>query len=275
MEGKFDLSRDNKIEAEKSVRIFFIRHSRASYSSYAEKLASDEPESPISLDSQLPDLPESGVELAEKSAESFLSNFDNTDTALFIVSSTQARALQTAKIYSEVAIDKGFEITAHEKDYDNHVSEFGGEYVRKLESLSLHSENQVFQSVFNPANNSPKINWEAVRSETKEKFDMAREIVMADDQGSWGANFYLHATKVKELIPEIETPEELHETQYRDLQQLAQFARKKATGDKKVIVLAFGHENYMGQALEHDTGEHGVGNTEVIEFGEDGGLSRF
>lgn len=263
------------IERQQKARIFFIRHSRATYASYTEKLKSESPESTLDLSTQLPDLPEAGIELAKESAQTFFSKFDNSDVILYFVSSTQARALETAKIYSEVALDNGFEIVSHQKEAPAYVSKFGGEHVRSLDSLSLHMENQVLASIFNPATNSPDINWEQVEPEVKDKFEKAKEIVLADDRGSWGANFYVHADAVKAFIPEMETPNQLNETQYTNLQRLASFAREKATGDKQVVVIAFGHENYMGKALEEDTGREGISNTEPVEFTESGGLERF
>jgi len=266
---------EGKIENQPGARIFFIRHSRATYASYSEKLASENPESALDLSAQLPDLPEAGIELAKESAQKFLSKFDSSKAVLYFVSSTQARALETAKIYSDVALDNGFEIVSHQKEAPPYVRKFGGDYVRSLDSLSLHMENQVLASVFNPVTNSPDINWGQIDPQVKDTFEKARQIVLSDDKGSWGANFYAHADDVKVLMPEMETPTELYETQYAHLQRLASFAREKASAEKQTIVVAFGHENYMSKALEEETGRESIGNTEPVEFTESGGLNRF
>jgi len=50
------------------ARIFFIRHSKATYKNYAEKLASSEPEIPLDIESQSLDLPPEGIELARAMA---------------------------------------------------------------------------------------------------------------------------------------------------------------------------------------------------------------
>jgi broad specificity phosphatase PhoE len=252
------------------TRVFFIRHSKATYASYSEKLASDSPESELDLDAQVPDLPKAGKELARNSAQEFFSKLDPEDSILYVVSSTQMRALETADIYTHVAREMGFELVTHDKA----PSLTGNEQVRTLENLSLKFENQVLASVFQSSSRLPEINWNAVDAETKEKFDQARKIVLADDKGAWGENFHAHAEAVREIIPEMETPEGLYDTQYKNMLKLADFAREKAVSEKQVIVIAFGHENYMGHALEIDTGEAGIANTEAVEFMEEGKLRR-
>jgi hypothetical protein len=270
---------------EPKARVFFIRHSKASYQNYVDKLASDEPESMMDVEAQVPDLPEAGIELAKKNAAEFFSRFDPLKDRFYLVSSSQMRALETAKIYADTALEMGFEVVKHEKEdpktgkqglkTGTGVAERVGEgYVRSINALSLTMENQVFGNIFNPPANMPEINWDKISSENRARFDEAYKIVQADDKGSWGGNFYAHAEEVKKLIPEVETPRELNETQFRRIQKLATWGRERATDDKQLNVLGFGHENYMGAALEEHTGQHSIGNVEAIELREDGSLDR-
>lgn len=257
-----------KQEKPPETKIYFIRHSRASYATYAERLASDTPELPIDTKEQLPDLPEAGVELAEKSAHEFLSKLDPKTDIIYIVSSNQMRALETAQIYAKVAGQLGIEVVEQESQTEDK------NFVRPIETISLKNENPVLDAIFSPVKIPQNINWEAVSPETKAKYDQVRGIVLADDKGSWGANFYTHSEEVKKVIPEIETSQELYERQYKKIERLAQFAQNKANGEKRVNVLAFGHENYMSVALQENTGDHSIGNTETIEILEDGSLKR-
>jgi hypothetical protein len=264
------------------VRTFFIRHSRATYATYAEKLASEDPESSIDIETQLPDLPEAGVELAENSAHEFFQQFDPEEDVFYMVSSSQMRALETANVYVRVAQEMGFEVLEQENTGTNIAAEIGVGYVKSINKLSLHGKenarNQLEMSIFNSPKTLPKINWDATSSETKERWEKARSIVLADDKGNWGANFATYAQTVADTVPgfeHIETPQALYDTQYQGLKRLAAFARKQVPENGRLNVVAFGHENYMGVALEDDTGEEAIANTEAVELTEEGVLKRF
>ncbi|MEO6536242.1 MAG: phosphoglycerate mutase family protein [Candidatus Paceibacterota bacterium] len=257
------------------VRIFFIRHSKATYGNYADKLDSEFPESQMNIEEQLPDLPEAGIEMAQKAAAEFISKLDPEKDVLYVVSSNQMRALETAHIYIEVAQAAGIEVIEHEKTGTNVANKIGEGKVRSLENLSLHMENQVHGAIFNTPAHTPPINFDGVSEKTKKDFEKARAIVLSDERGTWGANFHAHAVDVQKFIPDMETPESLHETQFKNLSKLAEFARAKATGEKRVNVLAFGHENYMGHALEQDTGKEGIANVEAVEIDVNNKLHRF
>ncbi|NTU66410.1 MAG: histidine phosphatase family protein [Candidatus Moranbacteria bacterium] len=256
------------------ARVFFIRHSKATYRSYGEKLKSTEPETPMDIESQSADLSSEGIELARKEAQRFFSEFDPGNDIVFIVSSNQMRAIETARIYADTALEMGIEVVHHEKTGTEIAAKVGDDMVRSIDTLSPKMENMVFGSVFNPKSQVPEINWEGTNSGTKELFEKARAIVLADDRGSWGANFYAHADAVKKIIPEVETPKHLHETQFKNMQRLAKFARSKATGEKRVNIIGFGHEDAMGEVLEEQTGDHNIGNVEAVEMTEDGRLER-
>ncbi len=262
------------------ARVFFIRHSRATYKNAAETLASDNPEAPFDPESQVRDLPPEGIEMAEKEAQKFFSQFEAGKDIFFIVSSTQMRALETAKIYADTARAMGMEVVEHEKTGTEIAKKVGGGSVRSIDTLSMTEgkyltvQNQVFGTIFNPPSQRPAVNWAEVDPETRDLVEKAHAIVLADDKGSWGANFYAHAEAVKKIIPALETPEELHKTQFQNIQRLARLARTKTPEGKRLSVIGFGHENYMGKALEEDTGKHGIGNVEAVEIGEDGILKR-
>ena len=285
MEGKLGsiLEQGNEQKEKPEVKVFFIRHSRATYATYAEKVGSENPESPIDVEKQLPDLPEIGIEMAHKAAREFLGRLNPVKDTLYVVSSSQMRALETAKIYIDEALERGFEVVRHEQEQKGEIvsktgtelaGEVGDGYIRTLEGLSLHMENQIHGAIFNAPAHMPEINWEQVSPETKVQFEEARKIVLTDERGSWGANFAAHAEAIRNIIPELETPKGLYQTQYQDLMRLADFARKRVSGTKRVNIIAFGHENYMGYALEHDTHDERIGNVEAVELGEDGYLKR-
>ncbi|MCF7815543.1 MAG: hypothetical protein K9M10_02145 [Candidatus Pacebacteria bacterium] len=271
----FEQGKSNEsVEIEKRMRVFFIRHSKATYASYAEAFASENPEADMNLEEQVPDLPPAGVELAQREAEKFFETFSADEDVVYAVSSTQMRALETAKIYVDIAKARGIEVVLHEKTGMELATKVGEGYVRTLDTLSLGSKNQLILSAFNSPAYLPKVNWEKVGNETRRMFEKIKEIVSKDDKGSWGANFDAHAEEAKKIDPSIVTSEELYETQFKNMKRLAEFAREKASGDKRVNILAFGHENYMSVALEKDTGDHSIKNVEAVEMQEDGTLRR-
>jgi hypothetical protein len=267
----------NKNVDTKKLSGSFIRHSKSSYATYNTIRKSEEPLSNFNPDQQtVPDLTPEGVELAHKEAESFFSNLNSDETSLFFVSSNEARAIETADIYREIAHNKGFDVIKTEHA-SSKLSEnnFGGE-IRILKNLSIYPNKSkvVFDGMFNPKKYRGEINWEKIPNDINEKYKQAVEIIDADDQGSFVANFAKYAERIKEIIPEIDTPEELFKSKFQHLIRLlkrGESTMKKNPSDKLIKVLAFGHENYLIYFLQKYLGKENIGNCEFIDFTIDNG----
>ena len=253
----------------KNNSVHFTRHSISEYKTYREIRASKEPGRALDPEDQVtPDLTEKGVELAERKAEEMLRDFDPRTDALFFVSSNEVRAIETANIYRKIAHTKGFEVLKPEHVRSGVAEKIGEGEIRTLKNLSLKRGNILINTIFNPEVRLESINWDAVDPEKKRRWEEARAIVMAHDYGSFGANFYRYSEKVKNILPEIASTHDLFKTQFRNLTRLAKFADRKMTksGYKKNIkILAFGHENYMGQALREYTDDNAIKNCETID----------
>src|SRR3989344_774803 len=263
MTERLEEHRDSGVEKNLApVRIFNFRHSKAMYGPYDEKLGSEKPTGSINPEEQpLMDLTPEGIVHAEQEAKKFLNRLNPADDTLFVVSSDEVRALQTAHIYIKEALGLGFKVEKHERTGTDIARKIGEGYVRSLDSLSLHDSDMFEDTVFNPHHLMPgigHINWDVISLELKEKWEQARAMILADDKGSWGANFFAHAKAVSAIFPHVRTPEKLHERQYQNLLRLAEFAKKKASSVGRINVLSFGHESYMGYALEQDTGHHAL-----------------
>jgi hypothetical protein len=116
---------------------------------------------------ETPDLPESGVELAKEKAKEFFENLDPEKDILFFASSNEARALETANIYREIAKEKGFEIVRPENSRSGLSEELSDGDIRVVKILSIYpygETNAVIDSVFNPPSRRGDINWSAVEN---------------------------------------------------------------------------------------------------------------
>jgi hypothetical protein len=224
----------------------------------------------------VPDLTPEGVELAKQEAEKYFSRLDPATDALFFASSNLARAIETGKIYADIARAKGFEILKPDhveprKSGRTLGQRIGGGDIKVVESLSFDIGNVLAQCVFSPESQLGKadLHWENVDTDFKSRWDQARAIIEADPRALWGDNFMAHSESVKALLPEIATAKELYEKDFAHLTRLAEFGLKKAreSGIKKnVKILAFGHENYVGTFLEDVMREEGIKNCEVIRI---------
>jgi len=255
----------------------FFRHSIAGYETNKNILKSEDPQQKLDTEEQIyPDLTEEGKELANEKAEEYFNNLNPETDKLFFVSSSQVRAIETANIFKEVAKEKGFEIIKPkdeklmEKDKKDKLSkEVSGGDVRVVKNLSLTMNNVFASEVFVPSEQLEEINWEAIDDETKNKWEEARKIIEADDKGSWGANFYHHSDKIQKIFPELKTAKDVHNTDFKNILRLIKFANRKiedVNSDKNIKVIAFGHESYMGIALDKYFGEHQIKNCESVNF---------
>lgn len=246
----------------------FTRHSRAGYKTYAEILASENPQAPFDPEKQItPDITEQGAELARSEAEKFFDGMNPETDALFFASSNEARALDTANIYRQVAHEKGFEILTPEHTRSGVADAIGEGEIRTVKNLSLNNTNTLAGSVFNPKFLTGKENLAALDEETRQKWEEARAIIDADDKGSWGANFYHHSEEIQKIFPELKSAKDLYETNFKNLIRLAEFGMKKAQESehpKNIKILTFGHENYISYALNKYFGDHEIKYCETI-----------
>jgi hypothetical protein len=252
--------------------VLFIRHSKAGYATYKQILDSEVPQQPTDPKNQvLPDLPQEGIDLAQREAKQLFFKMDSGKEALFFISGNQARVLETAKIYKEIAKEKGFTVIRPEHHRNPLVEQMNEDEIRVVQALSLHQDNPFWSAVYYPSSRSQSINWEKIDPEIKTRWDAARGIVMSNDEGIWGANFLYHSNKLKKdgLLPNDQnTVGELFKKQFPQIIHLVRFAAKKAAegfDKKKVICILFGNENYFLEVLEQYFAER-IDNCEVIRF---------
>lgn len=264
---------------EKESAVYLGRHSISSYATN-KKILSENPQGPMDPDHQIiPDLTPEGRELAEHEAEAFFDQLNPETDSLFLVSSDQARALETANIYRKVAKKRGFEIIKPKHTKSELAEEIGEGEIRTVEGLSLNIRNMLAHHAFVPEGKVEDIRWDTVSPEMKTRWEKARAIIRKHDYGSWGANFFHHSEKISKLFPEdeIRTAQELYDTEFQNLLRLIRFAHKKmeeTESPKNIKVLGFGHENYLSIALDTYFHEHAIGNCEMIRFQvEDGFIS--
>ncbi|MBP6944468.1 hypothetical protein KBD61_03930 [Patescibacteria group bacterium] len=266
-------------ESPKGLEVGYVRHGKAGYRSYAEITGSENPTKPFEAEHQItPDLMPEGREAAFREAEAYFDQLDPAQDTMFFVSSNEARAIETADVYRQVAHMRGFAVAQHDRTHSSYANELAGGEIRVLETLSINSKNLVLDYMFNPKAGRATINWEAVDPETRVQFERGAAIVEADPQGTFGANFLKHSEAVKAVVPEAVSAHELYEKRFRSLLKLVRWAEKKAKqtveGGKDVKVLAFGHENAFVYALKEVFEEEGLNNCEAIEFAvQDGAVT--
>ncbi len=261
---------------------FIIRHSKANYKSYDKHLTGEKPEGCFQHQEQVgPDLTEAGVTLAQENAKNFFNDLNPNTDELFFVSSNEVRAIDTANIYKETAVTRGFTIIKPEnsssvesKDtkvirspYAEIVSK--GD-IRVLENLSLNTDNLLRFLVF--SGSVPTVNWEAIKEDSKNKWLQARQLIEVDNKDSWGGNFVAHSKAVAEILPGVETAQRFYETNFKNLIRLLKWADGKIkkyeseNQGKKIKVLAFGHEDFLVQFLKDIFNEEGIKNCEVLSL---------
>ena len=264
----------------------FTRHSKASYETYSKILASDDPLASFNPEDQIfPDLLTEGVELARRSAVEYFDALGPSapkDTALIFVSSNEARAQETAEIYLAEAKVRGFEVLTVEKKGEKPAPRGRTDEILLSNALSINARRGelVIQALFFPDGPLPDINWRAIKNqaasgdglaqEILDKWETARQVVLSDDQGSWGSNAYLHAQALKQFFPDfMKSPDDLFGAQFQRMARLVNYAQRQIEASahpKGVQVLAFGHEDYLGSALQLYTGVHGIENCETVSM---------
>jgi hypothetical protein len=256
-------------DSDKGVSADFIRHSQSGYKTYAEQLKNNPTDSFDKYQQITPDLTESGIELAKKTAQEYFKALDPNNSALFFVSSNESRAIETANIYREIAKEMGFEIITPQNTRSKISDKIADGQVRILDTLSLNLPNLLANSVFSPAKYRTEINFEYVSEEEKERFEKAKAIIDADDQGSYAKNYDKYSEQIKKIFPEIKSAHDLRVHEFENMKKLLKFAAiktHKSGIEKNIKIIAVGHENILSEALREMFEEDGINNCEVLNM---------
>jgi len=263
---------EEEVPRDESFSADYIRHSQSEYKTY-EKILKERPDTPFDKDKQItPDLTESGIELATRSAESYFKELDPQNTALFFVSSNESRAIETADIYRKVAKSVGFDVIMPEHSRSSISDKIADGEIRIMNTLSLNHPNILANMAFAPARYRTGINFDDVPNEEKTRFEQATAIVDADDQGSYAKNYAKYSEQIKSIYPEIKSAHELYEIEFNNMKRLLRFSSgkvKESNTAKDVKILAFGHENMLMEALKEKFQEEEMGNCEILNIDPD------
>jgi len=265
-----------KAPEKKKTQVDFVRHSKATYSTYKEMVNSDDPGKKFDHRNQVfPDLSSGGIELAKEQARLFFEKFDPEKEQLFFVSSNEARALETAGIYREEALAEKFTILKPEHSRSSISEDHLDGDVRMIDTLSLNLPNVIVSSLLNPKSSRHEVNYDALDPKEAEMYKKLQEEIDKDNKGSFAENFIAYGDLVKKYVPSFETAEDLYNRNFKNMIRLFKFAEKKtgeSSSKKQIRILAFGHENQLLVALNKYFGEHGINNCEVLsaESGADG-----
>lgn len=254
-----------------------FRHQQAEYKLNQDILRSENPQDPVRADKQdfITDLTEKGKSEARLQAESFFNNFDPKLDAFLFVSSDFVRAAETAKIYLEVAEERGFDIITPNKPGSQTVESVGGGKIKHLQNLSLKIDNALIDQLFNHETDYLKLAQERgveFEDDLVSRWKQARKIIEDDNKGTWSENWRYHSGRIKSIMPEIATAQEIFNNQFRNLTRLMKFGRKKIEESnhlKKIRVLAFTHENLFTHWLSERWGESGLNPGESVSFYHD------
>lgn len=275
MLNKFE---DSQIDPNKNnVAGNLIRHSKATYSSYKEINLSDKPNQAFKAEKQVvPDLSMEGIEYAREQAEVFFDSLNPEEEDLFFVSSNEARAVETASIYHDIAKERKFNIVKPENSRSKISDELTNGDVRIIQSLSLNIKNVLIPNLLNPESARRQINMEALTVEERETYGKVKEMIDQDNKGSFPANFLAYGDLVKKYYPEFETAEDMYNHHFKNLIRLVKFSKEKVSESKnnnndgeqgkRLRILAFSHENQLLIALNLYFNEHGIDNCEVLNF---------
>jgi len=142
----------NKPEQYQESDIFFTRHAESAYKTYSYILKSENPLCKVDYPEQIEgDLTEEGRQNAESKAKELLLNMEPRRDILFFVSSKENRAIETASIYRDIAIQHGFEIVDHgNKGRENNQN------IRELTALSLKNIRPFVVLIFTPEQYQPE-----------------------------------------------------------------------------------------------------------------------
>lgn len=258
--------------------IHFVRHGQARYKPYVDVLGGPTPEQPMDYGNQPEaDLTVEGRQHAEQKANELFEHLNPETDALFIVTSPERRTIDTAEIYRQVAKRAGFEVLAPDHTRSDLANEISEGEVRVVHALSTKIENVLVSMVFGPKQQyDPSwVNWDVVKAATRKQFNAARQVIEADDRGSWINNYVAHSESIKKMFPKsLTTAQERYEKDFNNLVRLAKFGVQKSKDarlDKSIKILAFGHENHLAVALENFFGDHDLLNCETLAIDVENG----
>jgi hypothetical protein len=288
--GIVDAATEKKEDNSQSLfTAHIIRHSASQYKNYARVEKSEKPTGPVDYKDQVFDLTEQGIEIAREAAVKFFDQFDPQRDAFMLFSSEENRSLSTTKIYLEEAERRDFEIIKHdeEKREGKHAKDIPYEKIRVIRALGLSVKDALLIGIYNPDKYlRTDINWDALGgTDVKEKWLKAREIINADDQGSWWGNYYRHSEAIQQLFPHAITAKDKFEKQFSNIIKLiehgAEEHRKNHLGHPKNIrVVGNSHVDVFGYFLneyfqkDNRNQEIEMKNCEEIRFrvGDNGGV---
>src|SRR4030042_3538367 len=236
----FDSQREQESE-KKHISVDVFRHSGPPFYQLNEWLVrSNCPEAAPDAYEQWfkSDLPPEAKELARKKAEEYFNKLDPKTDALFFVSSDLVRAAETARIFLDVARERGFEIiktrsNEEDREYKNHAEEIGEGWIRKIDCLTLdHLENMLREFVFAQRDYLKEgiVNPDAVSEETREMWVRARKIM--DEGGiddTWGKNYAKFAEKLEKegIFLDVLSAEQVYKSKFFNMARRVKFAEQK------------------------------------------------
>lgn len=280
MNINFEKSNNNAMETRKNDEFFATRHSISPYKLNEGIIKSNNPEDAPNADKQWfnSDLTPEGIKLAQEKANEFFDQLDPETDALFFISSDLVRAAETAKIYLDIARERGFEIILprekksedKEVKYKNKAEEIGEGYIRKVDCLTLdHLNNMLREFIFHPDNYLEKIeDISRVSLETREKWAAARNIIEADNKGTWGKNYAAYSEDINKIFSNVKSAEQVYDSKFKDMMRLVRFGQKKINeqnSEKNIKIMAFSHENSFLYFLNKNFHES-MKNCESISF---------
>lgn len=255
-----------------TIKADFIRHGKANYDTYRSMVASDKPDQAFNPKEQIPyDLDREGSLFAKEEAKKYFDKIDPENEELFFVSSNEARAIDTAGIFYLEATKKNFEILKPENSRDpvESLDKDFSKNIRIINELSTNYKQAIVSSLIQSKDNRRPINWSKINDNDIDLYKKIEKIIDEDDRGTFAANLVAHGDEIKKYIPEFKTAEDLYNENFKNLIKLFKFAEHKnrtSDSDKKLRILAFGHENQVLFALNKYFDEQNIKNCEILSI---------
>jgi len=215
-------------------KALFIRHGESGYKKLIEAMI-DRPLEKDSFDPNKPiedydDLTKKGEQAAREEAGKLFSDLNPAHDIIYIATSPAERAVETAYLYTKEARAQGFTVIEHIEYGEKGEKEEKGiptkgdapSGVRKFEILQsvdmtlpgyigdlftpakYYGDEPLSQENITEVFADPETPWGQIPREKQERWIRAKNIILRDDRGSWGENFFHHADEVKEIFPELQ-----------------------------------------------------------------------
>jgi broad specificity phosphatase PhoE len=231
-----------------NLTIDLIRHSEAKYKTYLRLLEVNPCGSFDSIEHIYNDLTNNGTQLAETKAIKY---FDACkDDSIIFTSSNEARAIETANIFSGIASGKGFSV---------------GNLLLK-EELSVNPKMMLLNVIFstNKQHGDLNINWNLVPNSVKSKYLSLRKDIEKEDTGSWMQNVIQHSSLVTSIFPENDLSLNEYRNQFN--QAIRDLINLGLNNKHSNRVLAFTHENVLAPIMADYFQSSDFHNCENITF---------